>query len=161
MVVSKLFLTDTYNDDYKLIAIHSSLEAYKLAFFINRQLEIQLKREEVDVDFTHEDSIGFYPLYYHYCSVTGCDFNLVANKCRANATNLQSNGGLFPKSESGQLTYLVPEYKWADYFFKIDDFSKLVNVPSLVESINTIKQVVTAYEVVTSTLKSKQNLIFN
>lgn len=161
MAVNKLFLTDVYNDDYKLIAIHSSLEAYKLAFFINQYLEIQLKREEVDVDFTHEHSIGFYPLYYHYCTATGCDFNLVANKCRANATNLQSNGSLFPKSESAQLTYLVPEYKWADFFFKIDDFSKLVNVPSLVEKINTIKQVVTAYEVVTSTLKSKQNLIFN
>lgn len=160
-MVSKLTLDDSFEENYKLIAIHSSLEAYKLAFFINQQLEIQLKREEVDVDFTHENTIGFYPLYYHYCQDLGCDYNLVANKCRANSVEFQSNSGLFPKSGNTELTYLVPEYKWVDYFLKIDDFSKLVPMQEQVEKVNKIKQVVTAYEVVTSTLKSKQNLIFS
>ena len=45
MAVHKLPLGDFDEIDYQLIAIHSSLEDYRLAYYINQNLPINLKKE--------------------------------------------------------------------------------------------------------------------
>lgn len=43
MYVHKLHIAEFDKIDYQLIAIHSPLEDYRLAYFINKQLPINLK----------------------------------------------------------------------------------------------------------------------
>ena len=43
MAIHKLLIDDFVTVDYKLIAIHSSLEDYRLAFFMNRELAVLLE----------------------------------------------------------------------------------------------------------------------
>ena len=55
--------SDDLEKDYKLIAIHSDIEPYKLAFEINKKLKIQLKRSSFDLSFKNKSSI--FDLYKH------------------------------------------------------------------------------------------------
>ena len=51
MLAHKLVLDD-FDNPFKLIAIHCSSEDYKLAFLLNRHLNLKLARTRKDHDFT-------------------------------------------------------------------------------------------------------------
>src|SRR5690606_31653573 len=60
MKVHKLNIQDFNEIDYNLIAIHTTLEDYHLAFLINSRLKISLKREKEDVvSQTEFGEVGF------------------------------------------------------------------------------------------------------
>ena len=50
----KLILEDDFKDEFTLIAIHCSEEAYKMAFLLNQHLSLQLKRRRTDLDFSKQ-----------------------------------------------------------------------------------------------------------
>lgn len=70
MAIHKLYLEDFDQVDYDLIAIHTTLEDYRLAFKINQQLQILLSKNEEEIPievnkqhtsfsrFTFEDDIA-------------------------------------------------------------------------------------------------------
>ena len=39
---NKLILDTVFEDEFKLIAIHCSLEPYRIAYFVNKQLKLKL-----------------------------------------------------------------------------------------------------------------------
>jgi hypothetical protein len=91
------------------------------------------------------------------------DYSLVANKCKSAVAKTKSSEGLFGNTLGKEtvITYLIPELKKVDYFLKIQsDFDK-AGTKMLITVINDIKQIISAYEVGTETLKSKHNLIFD
>ncbi len=47
MAIHKILIDDLLSSDYELIAIHSNLEDYRLAYLINKVLEIKLTKEQV------------------------------------------------------------------------------------------------------------------
>jgi hypothetical protein len=54
MAVHKLILDDVFDESvFTLIAIHSTIEDYRLAYLLNRFLGINLVRFEFDLDFNH------------------------------------------------------------------------------------------------------------
>src|SRR6478609_6410321 len=50
MAVHKLHLDDLYDDDFELIAIHSRLEDYRLAYFLNKNLHILLGKSKNSIE---------------------------------------------------------------------------------------------------------------
>jgi hypothetical protein len=56
---------------------------------------------------------------------------------------------------------LIPEYKKVNYFLKIENEENNVNIKDILVNIQKVPQVVTVYDVDATTLKSKNNLIFN
>ena len=56
--------------------------------------------------------------------------------------------------------FLLPEFKNADYFLKIENNDGAMNVSKIQILLNTIDSVSTVYLVDTSKIKSKNNLIF-
>ena len=46
----KLVLEDDFGEDFSLIAIHCSAEAYKMAYLLNDHMALRLKRKRVDLD---------------------------------------------------------------------------------------------------------------
>ncbi|SHI65358.1 hypothetical protein SAMN04488096_103197 [Mesonia phycicola] len=160
MAVNKLVLDSLVEDDFTLIAIHCSAEVYKVVFNINKLLGLSLKREPTDVDYNYPEGLAFYELYKYYNQSEGCDYYIVSNKCKVKALHLQSNGSLF-KNETKRITNLVPEFKNVDCFLKIENTNQVVITKELLQDINKIKEIVTAYQIEVTQIKSIENLIFS
>ncbi|UJH90029.1 IPExxxVDY family protein [Antarcticibacterium sp. 1MA-6-2] len=158
-MLSHKLVIDDVEEDYHLLAIHSSLEEYKLAFYLNRQLQICLKRARIDVDFNHGNIQALYPLYTFKEPEKYRTYNLIKNKFKGPVKKVVSSGSLFVEEEvSPQVTYLIPEYKEVDYFLKIDDENG-EDIQIMVAKLASIPNVQTTYEVDPNQLKSKSNLI--
>lgn len=163
MTIHRLSLNDEMDEDFTLLAIHCSEEAYKLAYLLNRQLKIQLRRRISDLDFSTDGLLITFPIYYFQDSRKYIHFSLVANKCKSVEATLQSSGGLFSEivSERALIKHLLPEFKKVDYFLKIYSDFETVPLRKIISEINDIKQVISAYAVETANIKSKNNLIFD
>jgi hypothetical protein len=156
-----LLLEDFTDVDFLLIGISASLEMYRLAYFMNKHLNIKLAIQEKDIDFLYEDCEAKFPLYKYYSKDLQSNVFMVANKCEAMLNNPQSSGSLFDENLASKTKYLLPELKHADYLFKIEEDSDLVSLKNLLYEINQIKQVSSAFVIANDQLKSPQNLIFN
>jgi len=151
----KLTLGYEYEHDYNLIGINSTLNDYKLAYFLNKKLEIHLCRQSKNIDFI--DKNCSFTLYNYDCDSTFSSWSLIANK-HIFMTKSISETNLF--REESKISFLVTEKKKVDYFFKIfGDFSPK-SLKLVVEKIKNIKGVITSYAINPQTLKSKDHLIF-
>lgn len=157
MTVHKL-TDDFYEDTYTLIAIHSSLDSYRLAYFLNGLLEIQLKRLNNDLKLNHGSGFAVYEAYDRSADLL---WSLLTNKCAVTVENEGGTLDMFGAPGGVQLSYVLPEYPKVDHLLKIDDgeggFGDALEV---IRKIKTIPQVITAYELEIDQLKSKNNLIF-
>ena len=95
MALHKLVLDDDFSEDYSLVAIHCSDEAYKMAFFLNKHLSLQLRRCEVDLDFSNDGLEVTFPLFEFEDASQYTHYYLVGNKCKSKEAQTQSSGGLF------------------------------------------------------------------
>ncbi|MGQ2984411.1 IPExxxVDY family protein [Flavobacterium sp.] len=159
MAIHKLSIDDFITIDYGLVAIHSSLEDSRLAYFINRELGILLEKSPVDIAFSiSEGESGFSRFVYEDPDETF--WNLVQNKNSVVST--QSTGSLFAPSgiNVATSTFLLPELKKVDYILKIENTPDVFALDTVVESLLSIKHIATAYTIDHHKLKSKNNLIF-
>lgn len=60
MAVLKLHLDEFDEIDYDLIAIHSVLEDYRLAYFLNQKLPIILSKSNEDIGVTIKEGEAFF-----------------------------------------------------------------------------------------------------
>ena len=144
--------SDDLEKDYKLIAIHSDLEPYKLAFEINKKLKIQLKRSSFDLSFKNKNSI--FDLYKHISEVFNTKLYLILNK----STDEKKIEGQLLFENFYEQSYLIPELRKAQYLLKIEGGGFDVN--NLLKKLNEIDSVISSYRTEISSIKSKYNLIF-
>src|SRR5690606_35966005 len=93
-------------DEFILIAIHGNIEDYKLAFLINKHLNLNLRRKENDLDFyKKEGHITFSVFEYHDIEreVTYC---LISNICKSVTEKITSAGSLFDTSNEEKTHFL-------------------------------------------------------
>ena len=62
MTIHKINSSD-FENDYSLIAIHSNVEAYKLAYEINLKLKTNLEKSPFNITFKGNDSV--FELFKH------------------------------------------------------------------------------------------------
>lgn len=162
MAVQRLVLDTFADDDYELIAIHCSLASYRLAFLLNKNLNLKLFRKKEDVSFEYNDLVVNFPLYQYEDHFQYSTYSLLANKFKTK-TEAKNNvsEGLFAEEEDTYTTkYLIPELKNVDYFLKIETEASNFSSKSLLTNMLTITRIITAYTVEYTALKSKNNLIF-
>ncbi len=144
---------DFYDDNYVLIGIHTTLKKHRLAYFLNRELNILL--EVPDNNRLEEIQNYFYSHIYNDKN-NHCKYFLIQN---TSVEIIKKGTGLFEEEE--KITYFLPEKKKVDYFFKIEGFSynKLYDI---ISNIENIPQVSTAYEIYKQEIndKNKPKLIF-
>ena len=159
MAVHKLVLDDLECESYQLIAIHCSLEDYRLAYLLNSHLNLKLKRRRHDLDF----SVAKYSVFEWEDQTQMLTWNLVSNICKVEESQEEEQyaTSLFNNRNSMKTYSLIPEYKSANYLFKIDCESNFSKEKKTVNTLLSIPQIVTAYSIDTENLKSKTNLIFN
>ncbi|MCJ7465750.1 MAG: IPExxxVDY family protein [Maribacter sp.] len=154
MVAVHKITEDFYEDAFRLIALHSSLEDYAMVYAINHCLKSNFKRAQTDLDLSEQ---GFFPFFEWNDEINDRFWTLIVN-CSLNEVRYKGID-LFRDEPSYTSNYLVPEYKEADYFLKIEADESL-NTHTIVKSLFEIPKVMTAYEIQIDKLKSKNNLIF-
>ncbi|RKE98720.1 IPExxxVDY family protein [Ichthyenterobacterium magnum] len=160
MALHKLLVDDFYDASYSLLAIHCRLEDYRLAYLLNKHLGLNLKRKAQDLDYKYFASS--YAIYEWENETQYTTWNLVANICKKEEDALQSTGSLFSQQNKVLKTYnLLPEFKNVDYLVKVSNETLLFNEKHTLNKIQKIPQVITAYSIDVTKIKSKDNLIFN
>ena len=163
MAIHKLDLGVFDEIDYHLIAIHTSLEDYRLAYFINQKLPINLGKNKNEIQINIKEGETKFSRFYYHDAEKGISWNLIQNKSEViqqKNDNRQNNLFSNISMEVSTKVYLLPEFKKADYFLKIENLEDDLNVTAIQVLLNTIDSISTAYTVETNKIKSKNNLIF-
>lgn len=150
---------DFYEDSFDLIALHSSLEDYALAYALNHTLKSNFKRRRRDLDISDQIAI---PIFEWKDDLNDRYWTLFTNK--GVGQEMRVENGLFKEEPSYRNHHLLVEYREVDYFLKIEqdgsDSYRQVENENTITALLTIPKVITAYAVETQKLKSKNNLIF-
>lgn len=162
MAIHKLDIGDFDEIDYNLIAIHTALEDYRLAYFINKKLPINLGKSKDEVHIQIKDRETQFSRFYYYDVENTISWNLIQNKNEVFQQKQNTTQDLFSDSllEMATKVYLLPEFKKVDYFLKIENTEDMIDMSEIKKILNTIENVSTAYAVDTNQIKSKNNLIF-
>ncbi len=144
---------ELFVDSFDLIALHSNMECYALAYHINKVFQILLVRAKKDLEI----STLSYPIFEYNDEVNDEDWYLVKNVVQQEEND--ENQGLFGNSTTVKLSYLLAERKEVNYLLKLYPENS-VEIKKRVQAIRTIPKVSMAYQLNIDQLKSKRNLIF-
>ena len=156
MQVHALNFNDFCEENYTLIGIHTTLEDYKLAYLLNKQLKTTFSKAAYNLDFEGENNNSSFPVYEYKSSKYDFDWFLIANIFSGD-TNITSENLLFTSETT---RYLIPEKKKVDFFIKITGEVALAYIQEILTKVKMIPEVITSYTVDQTTLKSKDSLIF-
>ncbi len=133
-----------YDFDFEVIGLITSLKGYKLAWSINNELRIALKKEEdICINFLKE---GKLVIINYIFKTEHTNFRLIRNKS-CEFANIAS-------------PYLIPELKEYDYFIQLQDENRISNTFPIKEKLKNINGIEYIKEIETENLKSRDNLIF-
>jgi len=154
MLTTHRISDELYDDSFELIAIYSDLENHAMAYAINSECGLFLKR--MDKDLNMEDRLNF-AIFDWDDEIGDAYWCLISNSCAVEEA--PAPGGLFNSGFSIRRHHLVKELREVDYFLKVES----ADGPTILRAINKIKaldKVKTAYTLEFRSLKSKRNLIF-
>ena len=162
MATLKLLIDEIEENNYTLIAMHSVLEDYRLAFFLNKELPIILTKSPEKFSITNKKGNAVFQKFVYIDVYNGFTWTLIQNKIEITNTEKSTANSLFFNEEIETETkiFLLPEFKKVDYFLKIDHPENNFDVQETLEKINKIYNLSTVYVVENEHIKSKNNLIF-
>jgi len=154
MVTKHKIQIDFYDDDFCLIAIHSSLEDHAIVYTLNRELHLRLARERKDLSLG--DGIEF-PAFGWEDELNDRYWLLLANSCQLEQKGIESE--LFFDEISVTRHYLIPERKEVDYFLKFEsDETDLLQ--EVLSRLKRIPQIITSYALEPAELGSIENIMY-
>ncbi len=113
MQIHSLDFDDFYDISYYLIGIHTTVEDYKLAYLLNKTLQIKLYKTN-DLDFKNKNNNAKFSLFEYHNKKLDQKWFLIHNV--NNQTIVTNQSELF--AEQNIKSYLIPENK------KVDDLLK-------------------------------------
>ena len=148
-----------FPENYHLIAILSDLDEYRLAFFLNRKLNIGLKRKNNDIYFAEQDA--------HYSSYEFLDENkylkwiFFSNKSLVSEKKFDLDLSLFAQGNSAlNKINLLSQQKSVDYFLIIENIANKTYIDKVLKKISEISGVITTF-ISKNKLENKENIIFS
>ena len=133
-----------FDFDFNLFAIITSAKEYKLAWWLNKVLCIDLQKDEdILLDFLKGKSLNVSNYSY---KTTHSSVHLIRNKCIEYIN--------FAKP------YLIPELQQYDYLLMVKDPAELYELTKWDESLNSIAIIELIQKIEINSLQSKENLIF-
>lgn len=162
MAIHKVNLDEFEEIEYAIIAIHSTMEDYRLAYSINSALTINLAKNPKNLFVKIKEGETFFSRYSFYDAKKDQYWHLIQNKNEVIQTknNAKTNLFLEQEIEISVQTYLIPELKKADYFLKIEASQNNFDLYQTVTTLNAIDSINMSYSIETDNIKSKNNLIF-
>lgn len=140
-------------DSFELIAVHSNLESYAVAYHINKAMGLRLCRVEKDLEIGKSS----FPMYEWKDTYKDQEWFLMSNKVTEETVDHTS--GLFQNGPTLKSHYLISEKKEINYIIKLTSENSN-GVDRAVGSIREIPKISMAYQLDVEALKSKRNLIF-
>ena len=148
-----------FSDNYHVIAIHSDLEEFRLAFFLNQKLDINLKRKRKDISLIEIKANYSVFEYLNEAMYLNWIFfsnkSLMSNKITNEESGLFSQESLFQNEVS-----LIKNPKGVDYFLIIENVKNKTYVKKVLKKISEITGVITSF-ISEKKLENKENLIFS
>ncbi|TRX38053.1 IPExxxVDY family protein [Flavobacterium sp. ZT3R18] len=162
MAIHKLDLGEFDEIDYSLIAIYTSLDDYRLAYYINQKFNVSLSKSKKEIQITGKDGEVHFSRFHYYEKKKEISWDLIQNKNEVIQKQKKESLDLFSNMnmDVSSKVYMLPEFKKADYFLKIENGVADLNILKIQNTLNTIDNITTMYIVDTNKLKSKNNLIF-
>ncbi|MDG1029003.1 MAG: IPExxxVDY family protein [Flavobacteriaceae bacterium] len=150
--VKSYILDEIEEDDFSLIALHSSCEAYYLAFLLNSNCQCQFAQKKKKKEGAEADHI--FESYEWIDPIKGIEIRLFSNRYLKFQKDVQKGSSLFDLPETKEL-YLMQDLKEVDYIIKIDSgIDDLV----MIDRIESIDQVSYRYLIDQSQLKIDSRL---
>lgn len=159
--IVKLSLDEFSFEEFKLIAIQTHLEDYKVAFTLNKMLEMHFIKEPKEIEFTNETGTGSFSRYVFEDSRNDLTWSLVQNKSFIQNNSTQKNS-LFTEINhkfNSQIN-LIPELNKFDYLLKIDEIDEYFDIDNFISKLSNLKHISTVYLADIEQIKSINNLIF-
>ena len=148
-----------FPEDYHLIAIHSNLDEFRLAFFLNKKLNIQLKRKTNDIYLAHYDAK--YSVYEFLDKTKYLKWVFFTNKSFVSNNIIEDDLSLFSEFNLVQNKIsLINHHKSVDYFLIIENVANKKYVDKVLKKISEISGVITSF-ISKNELDNKENLIFS
>ncbi|MBC7606724.1 MAG: IPExxxVDY family protein [Burkholderiales bacterium] len=162
MAVLKLHIDEFDEVDYDLIAIHSALEDYRLAYFINQKLPIILSKSKDEIGVTTKEGEAFFSKFIFEDLNNDMLWTLIQNKNEFTVRKKSTGQNLFLNTdvEIATKVYLLSELKKVDYFLKIENNTNTFTLEEIIKELKSIDRISTVYAIVPQKIKSKNNLIF-
>ena len=113
MAVHKVSLNEFEEVEYAIIAMHTTVEDYRLAYFINKALNINLVKSPKDILIHIKEGESFFSRYSYYDCKKDNTWHLIQNKNEITQNNAQLKSNLFfdQNIEIAAQVYLIPEMK--------------------------------------------------
>lgn len=127
-----------YDFDFLLLGISCHEKEYRLCWFLNRALDLQMSLQQ-PIEMTSKNSTSQHTLYTHE-EEEDVRYDLIANR---------AEGG-----------FMCPEYKQVDYLLRLNS-DMPIDTSELLRTVRKIPIVITAFEIAVENLKSKGNLVLD
>ena len=160
MATFRLTIDEFDEVNYELIAIHTSLEDYHLAYFINQKFPVLLSRNKNEIQVSTKSGETWFSRFSYEPTESEIVWDLIQNKNEITLQKSTSGKDLFSNESQivSACAYLLPEFRKVDYFLKIENADE--NADEIMKALNKIKSISTIYAVNANQIKSKNNLIF-
>ncbi len=130
--------------DFNLFAIISSAKEYKIAWWFNKVLCIDLQKDEdISIDFLKGKSLS---VSNYSFKTTHSSIHLIRNKCSEYVN--------FAKP------FLLPELQQYDYLLMVKDPADLYELKEWTQKVSAVPIVQLIQQIDINSLQSKENLIF-
>ncbi len=140
MKKSRLLIEHTY--DFELLGLVSPVKDYKMAWLINRDLQLGLRKEvDLELEFVTSPNLK---ISQYFLSLPHGFVQLLKNRA-LNSTN--------------QVSYLVPELKSMDYFLLVQDETFQISIDTFVQELSKNQFIQNVMKLDIEKLKSKENLL--
>ena len=148
-----------FPENYHLIAIHSDLDEFRLAFFLNKELNIGLKRKNNDIYFSEQNAN--YSSYEFLDETKYLKWIFFSNKSLVSEKSPDQDLSLFGKGSTAlNEINLLSQQKSVDYFLIIENIANKTYIDKVLKKISEISGVITSF-LSENKLENKENLIFS
>tara|TARA_B100001287_G_scaffold8933_1_gene6913 strand:+ start:762 stop:1238 length:477 start_codon:yes stop_codon:yes gene_type:complete len=147
------------SENFHCFSIFSSLQDFRIAYFINKTFNINLERKKIDI---HENHKNAHFSQYEFLDETNfLTWRLINNKAKATYEDKSLSSSLFQNNSNMNVNVsLFDELKDTDYFLFIENILSEKFVSKVLNKLLEIEGLIMA-QVSTKSLKNKENLIFS
>ncbi|SPE76802.1 hypothetical protein FLACOL_00791 [Flavobacterium columnare] len=155
----QIHLGDFDQVDYDLLAIHTSLEDYRLAYKINQNLGILLSKNENEIPVEINKQLATFSRFTYEDDEAMMIWDLIQNKQEIELPSSVIGNSLFQENSIITQVNLVTDLKKVDFVLKIEH-DEQIEIKEIIYKLNKIDLISAVYEVNPNEIKSKNNLIF-
>ena len=147
-----------FPQNFHLIAIHSDLDEFRLAYFLNEKLNISLIRRNKDIHLAENNA--YYSSYEFLDETKYLKWIFFSNKSLVSELpNVDDNGLFSSRSSVKNEISLLSNKKQVDYFLIVENIANKSYLEKVLKKISEIRGVITSF-VSDNELENKENLIF-